>query len=98
MEDFGLIVRNGRSRKGDKRGVFAKLIGVKRDIMNCVEHGNPPNMRRALVRMINQLDLPEKERNQAFNLLRQFCPRRQKNVKFHLNCTALEYRRRPRER
>ena len=82
-KEFGLLIKNARAERKMLRGRLAHLVGVDVQVIKRLEHGVKNPTRRELVRSVYVLKLPDKEKNEAYRLLRIFSPRRASRVKFH---------------
>ena len=91
--EFGLLIKSARAERKINRFRFARLVGVKREVVSRLEHGVVNPTRRELVRCIKVLKLTDEKKNEAYRLLRVFSPRRNKRLKFHLNPSILAQRR-----
>jgi len=92
--EFGLLIKTARAGLKLNRFRFARLVGVKVEVIRRLEHGVVNPTRRELVRAIKVCRLSDEKKNEAYCLLRIFSSRRQKRSKFHLHCTIIQNRKR----
>lgn len=81
-DKFAHLIKNHRSRKGVDRGDIAKKVGVNVDTINRIEHSSVEGIvRHIFEKLIRTLNLRPKDKNNAFNLLNKFCPKKTRNFK-----------------